>query len=482
MVDRDKLVPLVVALPVFLQNLDTAIMGTALPAMAQSLHVNTLRLNLAITAYLISLAIFMPASGWIAERFGPRRVFCSAIALFSIASALCGMATSLEMLVACRILQGLGGAMMVPVGRLILLRVVAPGDMISAMIWFSVPPTVGRMLGPLAGGMAVTWLSWRWIFLVNVPLGILGIVLALWLLDASDPPQDAPAFDVLGFLLLGIGLASSLAALEGAASHLVEPSTSIALAFFGIACLVGYGFHSRRLATPLIQLSIIRHPTFFASVVGGFPLRLAIGAVPFMLPLLLQIGFGLPALVSGLLTMGTAVGALATRMVLQRAIGKLGFRPLLLGATVSLSVCYGTYAGFTQNTPHELLFAAFVAGGLLMSIVMTALQPLTFAEVPDPLMSQATALWTMAQQLSFSFGVLLAVELLRTSVWWRHGNPSELSANDFPPAFIFIAATVLIALFFFIRLPINTGAEFAKPKPTRSTDGDHTSSPSSPSR
>lgn len=459
MTHRDKLVPMVVSLPLFLQNLDTSIMGTALPTISEALQVDALRLNLAITAYLISLAIFLPASGWIADRFGPRRVFCWAIGLFSAASGLCGLANSLEMLVACRVLQGMGGAMMVPVGRLILLRSISPGAMVAAMIWFTVPPTFGRMLGPLAGGMTVTWLSWRWIFLVNVPLGILGIVLALALLDAGESPPDPPPFDAIGFALLAVGLATFLAGLEGAGSHLLPPTTSAALAALGVVCLAGYWLHSRRVARPLIELRIIRYPTYFAAIVGALPLRLAIGAVPFLLPLMLQLGFGISPLDSGLLTMGMAVGALATRPVLARTLRRFGFRPLLLGATVCSSLSYVAYASFSAQTPHVLVFAVLVAGGLVMSLLMTSLQTLAYTEVPGPLMSQATALSTMIQQLSLSLGVLLAVELLRASVWWRRGNPAELMASDFPLAFLALAATVLIALISIRRLPADVGSE-----------------------
>lgn len=450
---------MVVALPLFLQHLDSSIMGTALPIIADSLQIDALRLNLAITAYLISLAIFLPVSGWFADRFGSRRVFCGAITLFSLASGLCALATSLEMLVACRVLQGMGGAMMVPVGRLILLRSFAPGAMVAAMVWFTVPPAFGRLIGPLIGGIVVTWLSWRWIFLINVPLGILGIALAMALLDADEPSPSPAAFDAVGFILLGLGLASLLAALQGASLPTVQGSGSVVLAAFGAACLVGYWLHGHRAAAPLINLRILRQPTFFASLVGGFPLRLAIGAVPFLLPLLFQLGFGLSPLDSGLLTMGTALGSLATRAVLVRAIDKVGFRPLLLGATVCSSLCYVAYGAFKGSTPHIMLFAAMVAEGLVISVVLVSLQTLSFTEIPKPLMGHATALSTMAQQLSIGLGVMLAVELLRLSVQWRHGSPPKLQPGDFAMAFFCIAAIVLVSLPFFLRLPPDAGAE-----------------------
>lgn len=455
-----KLVPLVVALPLFLQHLDSSMIATALPTIAGALHVEPLRLNLAITAYLFSLAVFLPASGWIADRFGSRRVFCAAIAIFSAASGLCGLANSLETLVLCRVLQGMGGAMMVPVGRLIMLRSVTPAAMITAMIWFTVPPSFGRLLGPFVGGLMVTWVSWRWIFLVHVPLGLLGIALALALLEPGETPQDTPPFDAIGFVLLGFGLAGVLAALEAAGTHVIPGSAACLFAISGVASLVAYYFYSCRARTPLIDLRILRHSTFFASVVGGFPLRLAIGAVPFLLPLLFQLGFGLSPLYAGLLMTGTALGSLATRAVLSRLLRHTGFRPLLMGATVCSSLCYLVYASFSKSTPDALLFAATVVGGLLISIVTTSLQTLAYSEIPQPLMGQATALSTMAQQLSFSLGISFAVELLQVSVWWRGAVPNGLLAADFSPAFFSMAICVLFALFFFARLPACVGSEF----------------------
>ncbi|MCC2675945.1 MAG: transporter, partial [Ramlibacter sp.] len=319
---RDKLVPMVVALPLFLQHIDSTAIGTALPTISASLGIDTLRLNLAITAYLISVAIFLPASGWIAERYGARRVFCVAIAVFTAASALCAISNSLEMLVACRVLQGLGGAMMIPVGRLLLLRNVAPIAMIAAMAWFTVPPAMGRLVGPAIGGAIVTWFSWRWVFLINVPLGLLGIALALWVLDDSVSPEPPGPFDLAGFALMGLGLACVLGALELSGSKLMSSAMAAGLGSFGVACLVAYGLHSRRKASPLIDLGIMRYPAFFASTIGGTPLRLAVGAVPFLLPLMFQLGFGMSPLDSGLLTLGTALGTLGTRTILQGTIDR----------------------------------------------------------------------------------------------------------------------------------------------------------------
>ncbi len=402
---RDKIVPMVVALPLFLQNMDTSILGTAVPSIAASLRVDVLQLNVALTAYLISLAIFLPASAWVADRFGPRRVFCIAVALFSLASGLCGAARSLEALIAFRVLQGIGGAMMIPVGRLILLRCVSPGSMVTAMVWFAMPPVLGRMFGPLVGGLTVTWLSWQWIFLINIPLGLIGIALALALLDADTESSSPAKFDAIGFALLAAGMASLLSALEGTTSQLMRPASALALACAGASCLIAYWLYSKRAAAPLVDLRILTSPTYFASVVGATPLRMAIGAVPFLLPLLFQLGFGLSALDAGLLSMGTAIGSLATRAMLAAALRQFGFRPLLLGATVCTSLSFLAYGWFTAMTPHAVLWMVTAAGGLVVSMVMVTLQTVAYEDIPDKLMSHATAVpqWRSSCRLGLVF-------------------------------------------------------------------------------
>ncbi|WP_242539809.1 MFS transporter [Trinickia mobilis] len=459
---RDKLLPMVVSVPLLLQNIDTSIMGPALPAMASSLHVSPLRLNVAITAYLISLAIFLPTSGWLADRFGARRVFSAAIAIFSLSSGLCGFSTSLDMLVAFRVLQGLGGAMMVPVGRLILLRNIATAAMVNAMVWFTVPPTIGRLLGPLIGGVTVTWLSWPWIFLINIPIGCVAIALALTLIGNDDGPTDpteARPFDARGFVLLGAGLVALLTALEGSGTQLMKGNTPLAIAAIGVGCLAAYVIHCTRSVHPLVDLRILGRPTFFAAVVGALPLRLATGAMPFLLPLMLQFGFGLSPLDSGMLTMAGALGSLATRVLLARAINQWGFKRLLLGATILTSACYFVYGQFRPTTPHAALFCAMLVGGLLMSMTLVSMQTLAFTEIPKPLMSHATALSTMAQHVSLSLGVTMSVQLLRVSVWERGGTTSTLLASDFPLAFNCIAGAILLALLLFRRLPADVGSE-----------------------
>jgi len=456
---RDRLIPAIVASPLFLQNLDASVMVTALPSIATSLAVPPLHLNLAITAYLLSLAVFLPVSGWLADRLGARRVFCLAIALFSLGSALCGMAGSLPELVVFRILQGLGGAMMVPVGRLILLRAVPPAGMVAAMVWFTVPAVIGRMMGPLFGGAIVTYASWRWIFLVNIPFGLLAIALTLAFVSDDPPAADPVPFDFGGFALLALGLSLLLGALETAGRTSLPVLVSWLAALLGAAMLWLYTRHVGQREHPLIDLAILRHRTFRLSVFGGLPLRIGIGAVPFLLPLMLQLGFGLSPLASGTLTVATAVGALGTRVVMTQAIRRLGFRKLLMGATALSSLFYLGYSQFTPDTPHLLLFVVLMLGGLLTSMCMICLGTLGFSEIPAPRMSHATALSAMAQQISLSFGVVLAAALLAAASFWHGGNGIALQPGDFSPAFIVVGLINVLSLWWFVRLDPHAGAQ-----------------------
>lgn len=458
MTTHNRLVPLIVASPMFLQNLDTSVMATALPSIAESLHVPPLHLNLAITAYLLSLAVFLPISGWLADRFGAKRMFCMAIALFSLASALCGVAATLPALVLFRIFQGLAGAMMMPVGRLILLRSVPASQMIGAMVWYTIPPVIGRMAGPLFGGVIVTMTSWRWIFFVNIPFGLLAVLLAQIFVEDTETAAPPAPFDLIGFMLLALGLSALLGALETAGKGFAPAWVSWLAACLSVLALVLYCLHSRRQAHPVIDLSILRFRTFRTNVLGASPLRIGIGASPFLLPLMMQLGFGLSPLISGLLTVGSAIGALCTRAVMRWAIDRFGFRRLLLGATVLTSISYVSYGLFSPTTPHLLMFCTMFAGGLVGSLCMVSLGALGFTEIPKASMSHAAALTSISQQLSVSFGVVLGASLLAVISWWHGGDGVHLQARDFSPAFVVVGMVTMLSLLSFLKLHPKEGA------------------------
>jgi MFS family permease len=322
-----------------------------------------------------------------------------------------------------------------------------------------VPPTIGRMIGPLVGGAIVTWTSWRWIFLVNIPFGVIGILAALYFIE--ELPEDGPAgtFDGRGFVLLAVGLTTLLGALETVGKAVVPDWATVAGVLLGVLALGLYLRHTRRVDNPLIDLNILRWQTFRASVIGGIPLRIAIGASPFLLPLMLQVGFGLSALDSGLLTVATAIGSLATRAVMAKAIRRIGFRSLLIGATIVTSAFYVGYGLFTPQTPHPVIFFTLMMGGLVNSMVMVSMTTLGFADIPKPRMSHATTLSTMAQQVSLSVGVVAGALMVSAAAWWHDGDASRIGAQDFMPAFMLIGLATLTSLLSFTRLDREVGNE-----------------------
>lgn len=454
--NRWRLIPLVVACPLFLQNLDTSIMATALPAIAESLQVDVLHLNLAITAYLLSLAIALPACGWLTERLGPRRLFCGAVILFSVSSALCSLAHTLGQLVAYRLLQGVGGAMMVPVGRLILLRSVPKAAMLTAMVWFTLPGGVGRMAGPLFGGLIVTIASWRWIFFINVPIGLLAVAMALKLIAADRPRSEAdsppPKFDSLGFLLLATGLVGVMGSVELAGKNVMPLAFNGVLGVLGVLAFVLYLRHSRSVAEPLFDLTILRFSSYRAIVMGAMPIQVALGAAPFLLPLMFQIGFGRSPMQSGLLTVAISVGALSSRTVINRVIRRFGFRTVLSTCALLTALCYAAYGLFTPSTPQAVMFAVMVLGGLTTAMAMISVNTLGYTEIPPDRMSHATTGTMMTQQVALSLGVVLGASVLTLTSWLRGRGPGDYQANDFWPAFLIIGAVTLLAVPVFRRL------------------------------
>ena len=449
-------VPMIVACANFMQNLDSTVIATALPAIGQSLGEDPLRLNLAITSYLLSLAIFIPLSGWTADRFGARTVFRAAIFGFIVGSIGCGFANSLSELVIARIVQGMGGAMMVPVGRLVLLRSVPKSELVSAMAYLTIPALVGPVIGPPLGGLIVTFVSWHWIFFINVPIGLLGIVLVtLYIPEVREPHPGR--LDFPGFALAALGLAGLVFGFETVGRGALPDWVTVALLAAGTLAVLAYLAHARRIESPIIDLGLFALPTYRAAVVGGFLFWVGIGGLPFLLPMLLQVGFGLSALSSGLITFASAAGALTMKFTAGPIIRALGFRRVLLWNVGLSSVFLFAYGFFEPTTSHLVIFLALLAGGFFRSLQFTATATLTFADVPPKRMSRATSLSAMMQQLSLSIGVAIGALILHFSVVFRDGE--ALSAQDFLPAFIGIGLISLTSVFLFLPLAPDAGAE-----------------------
>jgi EmrB/QacA subfamily drug resistance transporter len=456
--DKQRLLPLIVATALFMENMDSTVIATSLPAIAADIGTSPLTLKLAITSYLLSLAVFIPASGWTADRFGARLVFSAAIAVFMAGSIGCALSESVAGFVFARTLQGIGGAMMTPVGRLVLLRSIDKSALVNAMAWVTVPALVGPVIGPPLGGFITTYFSWHWIFLINIPIGLLGIFMALRFIDPikSENPER---FDLYGMVLAGIGLAGIAFGLSVAGLNLLPWSIVALLVAIGSISMTLYVIHARRTASPVLDFGLLRLPTMRASIVGGFLFRLGIGSLPFLLPLLMQVGFGLTPFHSGLVTFGTAAGAMGMKTLAARLIRTFGFRKLMTINAVISSIFLGACALFTITTPLLLIVMILVVGGFFRSLEFTAINTVAYAEVEPPQMSRATTLVSVNQQLAVSAGVAVGAFSVESTLWIRHMN--ELTADVFAPAFLVVALISMVSAFFFWQMPDDAGHEIS---------------------
>jgi len=396
--------PWVVATALFMEQLDSTIVNTAIPSMAASLGVAPLSLKAVVASYILSLAVGIPVSGWIADRYGTRRVFALAVAIFTLASVLCGLAVNVPMLVAARILQGLGAAMMTPVGRLAIVRTFAKSELLVAMNFVIIPALIGPLLGPTVGGLIVHWLSWREIFFVNVPMGIVALLIIYR--HMPDYRGDAPRpLDVVGLVLFGTGTALLSWLLEIFGEHDVDTTSAGVLFLLSTSLLAAYAWHARQLAYPLLRLSLFKVRTFRVSVVGGFITRLGIGGMPFLLPLLYQLGLGLPPWESGLLMMPTAAAAMGMKFLSARVLRRYGFRQTLVVNTVALGVTLCMFALVTPNTPLAMIVLLGLAQGLFNSLQFSAMNAMAYADIESAESSMATSIASTCQQLSLSFGL-----------------------------------------------------------------------------
>jgi EmrB/QacA subfamily drug resistance transporter len=462
----DRIVPLIVATALFMENMDSTVISTSLPAIARALDTNPLALKLAVTSYLLSLAIFIPASGWTADRFGTRNVFRTAIGVFVLGSIGCAASHSLEQFVLARIVQGVGGAMMTPVGRLILVRSIDKQLLVNAMSLVTIPALIGPICGPPLGGFITTFASWHWIFLINVPIGLVGIALVSRFIANVYAERQDP-FDVPGFILSGLAIAGLAFGLSALGLEFLPTKIVVALIAAGAVSAVAYVIHAKRSPAPILDLSLLRLPTFRASIVGGFLFRLGIGALPFLLPLLLQVGFKLTPFQSGLITFTAALGAMFMKAAVASVLRRFGYRNVLVYNALISSAFLAACATFVQGMPFAAMIAILLSGGFFRSLQFTSINTIAYAEIEPAKMSRATSMVAAAQQLSLSTGV--AVGALVVELMVRLRQSTTIAINDFPPAFLFVSLLSASAVLVFARLPHDAGAELSGRKAIEKT-------------
>jgi EmrB/QacA subfamily drug resistance transporter len=450
--------PLIVAVSLFMENMDSTVIATSLPAIARDIGTSPLALKLAITSYLLSLAIFIPASGWAADRFGARNVFRLAIGVFVLGSIGCALSHSIDQFVAARIFQGIGGAMMTPVGRLIVVRSIDKEALLNAMSLLTIPALIGPICGPPLGGFITTYASWHWIFIINVPIGLLGIVLATRFIPDVRTEYPYP-FDLIGFMLSALGIGGLAFGLSVMGLAFLPESAVAALLGVGAVCSLAYVFYAQRATAPILDLKLLNLPTFRASIFGGFLFRLGIGAMPFLLPLLLQLGFNLSPFQSGLITFTGAVGSMFMKAAAVSILKRLGYRNVLLYNSFIGAGFLAACAAFAPGIPFALMIAVLLVGGFFRSLQFTSINTLAYAEVDPPLMSRATAMAAAAQQLSLSTGVAVGALVVEFMLRFNHG--AAISAAEFPPAFLTVGALTATAALVFMRLSPDAGAQLS---------------------
>jgi EmrB/QacA subfamily drug resistance transporter len=448
------MIPFIVGCALFMQMLDSTVVATALPAMAVSLGSSVVRMNVAITSYLLAVAVFVPISGWAADRFGAKRVFIAAILLFTLSSIGCAMSQNLAELVVARVVQGMAGAMMVPVGRIILLRKIPKTELLRAMSFLSLPALFGPIIGPPLGGFLVTYATWHWIFLINIPVGVVGIALVMRYIR-DDYPATAPPLDWLGFILSSICVATLVSGFE-ALGHQSLPMRNLAiLVAIGLVCGYLYYRHSKHVSYPIIDLSLLKTPTFAISTLGGNLCRFSIGATPFLLAILLQVGFGLSPFSAGLITFTGAAGSILMKLVATPVIQHFGFKRVLTFNAITAGIFVALCSLFRADTPVWIMVIILMTGGFFRSLQFTAVNTLTYADMSSQDMSRASSFAAMAQQLGISLGVGCAAVVLNLSMAWRGGT--HLVLSDITAGFIVVGLLTASSFFSFMRLEPNAG-------------------------
>ena len=456
-----RYLPWVVATTLFMEQLDSTIVNTAIPAMASSLQVAPLSLKAVVSSYILSLAVCIPISGWMADRFGTRRVFAIAVALFTLASVLCGVSTNVPMLIAARILQGMGAAMMMPVGRLAIIRTYPKSELLMAMNFVIIPALIGPLLGPTVGGLIVHWLSWRDIFFVNVPVGLV----ALYLIHRYMPDyrgESTRPLDVVGLVLFGSGTALLSWLLEIFGEHHIDATSAAILVVISIALLAAYVLHARQAEYPLLRLALFRVRTFRVSVAGGFITRLGMGGLPFLLPLLYQLGMGLPAWQSGLMMMPAAAAAMGMKLIAPRVLGRFGFRQVLVVNTLMIGLTISLFSLVTSATPVALIVCLSLALGFFNSLQFSAMNSMAYADTEARDSSMASTIASSMQQLSMSFGLACGSLI---AAWYLGDAPQTDSAavtSALHYAFLTLGVLTALSSLSFWTLRADDGASVSR--------------------
>jgi EmrB/QacA subfamily drug resistance transporter len=450
-----RLASIAVASALFMEFLDSTALSTALPTLSVAFGTDPVHLKLALTSYIVALAVLAPASGWIADRFGPRRVFMFAMGVFLLGSVLCGFSRTLAELVASRTLQGLGGALMTPVGRLIVVNSAPREKLVSAMSWFTMPALVGPLLGPPLAGLILGIADWPWIFFINVPVGLLG----MWAVARFVPPLRQPdpgPFDTRGFTLSVVAITALMGAAETVGIGLVPGGVQAVTVLVAVAALGAYVWHALRAPRPVLNVRLFRVPTFRASMVGGALVRIGLGATPFLLPLLFQVGLGWGPLEAGLVTIGTGMGAFACKPVAPALIRRVGFRQTLIAANLLTAVLTAVPAFFRAGTPIPLIIGILVGSGFMRSLQFTATNTMAYADVPKELVSNASTMAVVTQQMALSVGISFGGLMLHVA---RGGGDTRLTPDRFLLPFLAIGLVSSLAGPLFRRLPPDAGAQ-----------------------
>ena len=445
-----------------MESLDTTILNTAVPAISSALGVSPLSMKAVLASYTLSLAVFIPISGWMADRFGTRRVFASAIGLFTLGSFLCGISGNIHLLVACRILQGCGGAMMVPVGRLTLVRTFAKSELLRTMSFVSIPALVAPMLGPIAGGLIVGYLHWRVIFFLNIPIGIAGLILVyIHLPDYRE--RNTHRLDVVGLILFGSGIGLLSYVLEIFGEHTLSSREMSGLLAVSLALLAGYGIHSRSLDFPLLRVKLFSIRTFRAAVSGSFFTRLGIGGVPFLLPLLYQVGLGFTPIESGLLVMPQAIAAMSMKMLMSGLLRRIGYRGVLVSNTLILGVLLMVFATIGLRTPIWVIVLQAFLYGAFTSLQYTSMNTLVYADIAEADASSASSIASTMQQMSISFGVAIAGLATAFFIPSSHSDPAEM-IHGIHKALIALGVLTIASTIVFRSLKIGDGDDVSQHK------------------